>query len=877
MEQTDVQADSAPPRVSQRERRPPAYLNDYEVSTLPLEGQTQTTQPATASQCSHGGKTRSSQRSSSSRSTRASRSSIGRFPSHALSELETAQLEERVKQMELEEFQQHLEEDQQVEYECQRLQAQAREAQQLQEEAIRTQEALTRQLERRRQLKKRVNELEIAKMVTSLLKEKAQEPSGSRVSPCPSEDRNSSTHAALPSVGPVRRSPEPLVIQPSTLTVTQPPAPTVAPPPVTMASHLLHSQCTPQVLHPTVPAGLRSTTFAPDTSYQASTPFSGQPSQYARAACSNPAETELFCTPKSELPTANAYPFLATGYGIPKPMIPSFESGRESDFALLKMALDNLLNSHPHLNEQYKYQVLLGHLQLPSAIQLAKAYMHDPTPYTTAMHALQDNMFSTWKDLIKTTARSLHGAADPNSSSPSEADDYIKAEILLLMKAQSESFPEEAKALRSGRPLPTNSRLNSLSPEYDKDTELIRVGGRLRRVEQLELDTIHPIILDPKHPLTKLIIQDFDETLLHPGPERVLAELRRRFWILRGREAVRRYQRDCRQCQAWRANPSIPKMADLPPARLRLYKPPFYSTGVDCFGPFTVKIGRRTEKRWGIVFKCMTTRCVHLDLLESLDTDSFLMSLRRFIARRGKPFELLCDNGTNFVGGARELHEAFETMAPQLKERLAEQQIAFRFNPPSAPHFGGAWEREVRSVKTALKVVLKEQTVPETVLRTVLVEVEGIVNAKPLGYVSSDIADPDPITPNILLMGRYDASLPQVVYDPSNLIGSRRWRHSQVLVDHFWSRFTRHYLPILQERQKWQKEAECLKPDQVVLIVDPQLPRALWPVGKVTTTYPGADGRIRTAAVKVKDRTYIRPVARLVSLPMLEEDKDPHT
>ncbi|XP_025763702.1 uncharacterized protein LOC109202593 [Oreochromis niloticus] len=513
----------------------------------------------------------------------------------------------------------------------------------------------------------------------------------------------------------------------------------------------------------------------------------------------------------------------------------------------------------------------------PEDGELKKSYFWGQVRVNSCPQLPEISMFSTWKDLIKTTARSLHGAADPNSSSPSEADDYIKAEILLLMKAQSESFPEEAKALRSGRPLPTNSRLNSLSPEYDKDTELIRVGGRLRRVEQLELDTIHPIILDPKHPLTKLIIQDFDETLLHPGPERVLAELRRRFWILRGREAVRRYQRDCRQCQAWRANPSIPKMADLPPARLRLYKPPFYSTGVDCFGPFTVKIGRRTEKRWGIVFKCMTTRCVHLDLLESLDTDSFLMSLRRFIARRGKPFELLCDNGTNFVGGARELHEAFETMAPQLKERLAEQQIAFRFNPPSAPHFGGAWEREVRSVKTALKVVLKEQTVPETVLRTVLVEVEGIVNAKPLGYVSSDIADPDPITPNILLMGRYDASLPQVVYDPSNLIGSRRWRHSQVLVDHFWSRFTRHYLPILQERQKWQKEAECLKPDQVVLIVDPQLPRALWPVGKVTTTYPGADGRIRTAAVKVKDRTYIRPVARLVSLPMLEEDKDPHT
>lgn len=204
--------------------------------------------------------------------------------------------------------------------------------------------------------------------------------------------------------------------------------------------------------------------------------------------------------------------------------------------------------------------------------------------------------------------------AYPSSSSPSEAADYIKAENLLLQQAQSASFPEEVKALISDRPLPTISRLGSLSPEYDKETGLLRVGGRLRRAEQLESDTIHPVLPDPKHPLTKLIIHDFDETLLHPGPERVLAEVRRRFWILRGREAVKRCQSNCMQCQSncmqchsWRGKPSVPRMADLPPARLRLHKPPFYSSGVDCFGPFMVKIGCRTEKRWGIVFKCMTT------------------------------------------------------------------------------------------------------------------------------------------------------------------------------------------------------------------------------------------------------------------------------
>ncbi|XP_073731871.1 uncharacterized protein [Misgurnus anguillicaudatus] len=492
---------------------------------------------------------------------------------------------------------------------------------------------------------------------------------------------------------------------------------------------------------------------------------------------------------------------------------------------------------------------------------------------TSSDIALPDiSQYTTWTELLKATATSLHGAATSSTQPTDDSLNFISAERLLLQQAQKDSFPEEFKALASDRPLPSNSRLASLSPEFDKISGLIRVGGRLRHAKDMELDAIHPIVLDPQHSLTKLLIKDYDASLLHPGPARVFAELRRRYWILRGRESIKRHQYTCIDCQKWRAKPNIPKMADLPPARLRLYKPPFYSTGMDCFGPFTVKIGRRNEKRWGIVFKCLTTRCLHLDLLESIDTDAFLMSLRRFIARRGKPFELLSDNGTNFVGGDTEMRTAYEAMTPDLKQQLAEQQISFRFNPPSAPHFGGAWEREVKSVKQALKVVLKDQTVSETVLRTILTEAEGILNAKPLGYTSSDVADPDPITPNILLMGRHDSSLPQVLYDSSNLLGTRRWKHSQVLVDHFWARFIRYYLPNLQERQKWRKEGGEISVDQVVLIVDPQLPRACWPVGRVTKTFPGLDGRIRTVEVQVHNRTYVRPVSRIVSLPKLNED-----
>lgn len=312
-------------------------------------------------------------------------------------------------------------------------------------------------------------------------------------------------------------------------------------------------------------------------------------------------------------------------------------------------------------------------------------------------------------------------------------------------------------------------------------------------------------------------------------------------------------------------------MADLPLQRLRLLCPQFYSTGVDCFGPYLVKMGRRTEKRWGVIFKCLTTRAVHIELLNSMDVDAFLLALRRFIARRGRPKEILSDCGTNFRGAERELREAFAAMEPQLQEQLGDYQIDFKFNPPNAPHFGGAWEREVRSIKSGLQVAVGSQSVPEDVLYTTLVEVEGILNSKPLGYVSADVADLDPITPNILLMGRRDASLPQVVYTAAGM-GRRRWRYCQTLVDQFWLRFTRDYLPNLQTRQKWQRSSENLTVDSVVLIIDPSLPRAQWPIGRVVKTIVSSDGCIRTAEVKVKDRVYVRPVARLIKLPVIQDD-----
>lgn len=157
-----------------------------------------------------------------------------------------------------------------------------------------------------------------------------------------------------------------------------------------------------------------------------------------------------------------------------------------------------------------------------------------------------------------------------------------------------------------------------------------------------------------------------------------------------------------------------------------------------------------------------------------------------------------------------------------------------------------------------------------------LLEVEAILNSKPLGYVLADIADLDPVTPNSLLMARPDGSLPQVVYPETEILNRRCWRHSQILTDQFWSRFIREYLPGLQSRQNWQSSPADLQEKAVIMLVEPQLPRAQWPVGRVVNVHRSDDGCVRSADVNIKGHIFTRPVARLVILPALPSgEKDP--
>lgn len=191
-----------------------------------------------------------------------------------------------------------------------------------------------------------------------------------------------------------------------------------------------------------------------------------------------------------------------------------------------------------------------------------------PNVVTSNSEIPDASQFATYRELLEATAWWVHRAA---SGEPLTAGDLLQAEILQWRASQLDSFFLWFSM--------SNSKLLTLSPELDKEMDVIWVRGRLRRAEALDIATKHPIVLDPSHALTKLIIKDYNHQLNHPGPERVLAEIRRKFWILSGREAIRSHQFRCTECWKWRAKPEIPQMSDLPVARLHFTRREWIALG----------------------------------------------------------------------------------------------------------------------------------------------------------------------------------------------------------------------------------------------------------------------------------------------------------
>ena len=442
--------------------------------------------------------------------------------------------------------------------------------------------------------------------------------------------------------------------------------------------------------------------------------------------------------------------------------------------------------------------------------------------------------------------------------------DMRDAEVEILKHVQQESFNDDIANLNAGKLVSRGSKLRKLDPILHNG--LLRVGGRLGNAP-FASGFKHPIILPKNHDVVTIIIRQAHEQVAHMGTEYTLSETRAKFWILNGRKTVRRVIRECMKCKRQQSGVGKAKMADLPAERLTPSNFPFEATGIDCFGPYYIKRGRVMVKRYGCLFTCMKSRAVHIEILHSLDTDSFIKALTRFINRRTRPSVIMCDNGTNFVGAYRQLKAALKSLdQSQIESLCLKHNIVWKFSPPTGAHFGGIWESQVKVAKRLLSNLMGEQTISDEDLATLACQVEQIMNSRPLTRVSDDINDLDALTPNHLLLLRPDTDLPVGPTVSQDLYCRKRWKQIRHLSDKFWKRWTREYLTNLQKRSKWQEDYQNFKIGDLVLVVDELRSRGKWPLGKVVNCFPSKDGRVRVVQVKTANGLFTRPIVKLCHL-----------
>lgn len=458
--------------------------------------------------------------------------------------------------------------------------------------------------------------------------------------------------------------------------------------------------------------------------------------------------------------------------------------------------------------------------------------------------------------------RFIHNIRNPQNkhSGSGSASDLYQALLQLVKHEQKRFFHSEISLIQEGKLLPKNFR--KLSPFFD-DLGILRVGGRLANAP-LPFDTRFPALLPSNSRLTTLLIEDCHITQLHAGIQTVQFLLIQRFWILNAKKIIRKVISKCVRC--WKVNPSPyqPPMGNLPFSRVSQLKP-FSHVGTDIGGPFTITMsktrGAKTQKAYLCLFLCFATKAVHLELVSDLSADAFLAALRRFIARRGRCSHIYSDCGTNFVSAYRQIKDF-------LKLAAIKESISWHFNPPSAPHFGGLWESGIKSVKTHLIRIVGDQVLTYEELSTVFIQIEAVLNSRPLTPCSSDPNDLSALSPGVFLTMEPLTAPPEPDLSDVPLNRLSRWQLICRLHQHFWQRWSQEYLHTLHQRKKWLTPSQPVTLGTLVVVKQENTPPLHWPLGRIVETHPGKDGVVRVVTIKTARGTLKRPLVKLCPLPV---------
>ena len=391
-----------------------------------------------------------------------------------------------------------------------------------------------------------------------------------------------------------------------------------------------------------------------------------------------------------------------------------------------------------------------------------------------------------------------------------------------------------------------------------KDQEgLLRVSSRIQN-SILPWEAQNPVLLSPESKFTRLYVEMIHRVSLHVGYRQTLANIRRQYFIPRGRRLVRSVIHKCVVCLK-AEGPFYPTLASPPLPDFRLCPvDPFTNCGVDFAGPVKIKEpGRQVKKGYIMLLTCASTRAVCLELLLGPTVEDMTLGFRRFCARMNSVPELMIsDNAATFKRAAKELEEVFAS--PKMQQYLDGKGIKWQFYLQRCPWWGGFIEKMVMSVKKPLRKVVGDAYLSYVEFNTILLEIESLINARPITWDYDDPNEPGPIAPSDLLHGRpfrqfppmhevkVDGKLPQMC--------KGRLRYLEKLKTHWWDAWQNEYLKELQvkhsQRHVGNKSREA-KAGDVVLIRNKCVPRGQWKLGIISEVKPGPDNVVRTAKVEL--------------------------
>ena len=403
------------------------------------------------------------------------------------------------------------------------------------------------------------------------------------------------------------------------------------------------------------------------------------------------------------------------------------------------------------------------------------------------------------------------------------------------------------------------------------DKKIIRSKGRIN--EKVSTDrSNNPKLLPPKSFLCRLIVENLHKVNHHAGVQGTLDSVRDEFWIPQGRQCVKKIINDCVTCKySVRKAFKYPGPPPLPTQRTT-YLRPFQHCGVDFTGAIKLTdVSGEPTKYYICLFTCAATRAVHLELINSLSAESFLLCLRRFVARCSLPDSFVSDNATNFVATNKFL--SLLQHDEMVQDYLGGHKISWHFISPRAPWQGGMYERMIGMVKDALHKALHGRKVHVEELVTLLCEVEAVVNNRPLTYLDNDVTN-EILTPAHLLYGRkislypfYEKEDVPVDFECNLDVLVNFHNHLNFVINKFKCLFYDCYLKTLREKHYLSQGPPSRTPmegDIVILGIDQR--KDLWHLGKIVKLIPSSDNLVREVQVLSRGTVSRRTVEKLIPL-----------